>query len=259
MTPHPCHMPDLRQTARVGPEVSGGSMRQPGQERRKPATRAAAAVLSLSLLLPACAAPEAGAGSLSPQQQALRQQALRWNQTAATGALAGAAAGAGIGAMANRENAGTGALVGAGIGLLAGLMAGTVVANRNLGFENREQSASQRIAAARQIAQNLDNAAASSEQVATQNRQRLAELDRQYRAGQLTTAQYRRQTETMRQDLEVMRKTATEARDARQRLLASGREVPQLLNEEAKIDGAQRRLESSASDLETALRRVPTG
>jgi hypothetical protein len=42
-------------------------------------------------------------------------------------------------------------------------------------------------------------------------------------------------------------------------LLESSRQVPQLINEESKIDSAQRRLESSASDLEAALRRVPTG
>ena len=58
---------------------------------------------------------------------------------------------------------------------------------------------------------------------------------------------------------ELMRKTAGEARDARQRLVASSRQVPQLMNEEAKIDQAQRRLEAAADDLESALRRVPTG
>jgi hypothetical protein len=31
------------------------------------------------------------------------------------------------------------------------------------------------------------------------------------------------------------------------------------MNEEAKIDQAQRRLEAAAADLESALRRVPTG
>jgi methyl-accepting chemotaxis protein len=132
------------------------------------------------------------------------------------------------------------------------------VAERNLGFEKREASASQRIEAAQQIASNLNNTASASEQVARQNQQKLAQLDRQYRAGQITAAQYRNETATMRQDAELMRKTAGEARDARQRLVASAREVPQLMNEEAKIDQAQRRLDAAASDLESALRRVPT-
>lgn len=230
------------------------------QATRKPAMRAAAAALSLALLLPACeSAGTANAGPLTPQQQALRDQSSRWNRTVATGAVSGAALGAGIGALSGGRDRGTNALIGAGIGLLAGLAAGAMVADRNLAFEQRELSAGQRIQSAQQIAQNLNAAAAASERVTEENRRRLAELDRQYRAGQITAAQYRGATESMRQDAEVMRKTAAEARDARQRLIASGREVPQLMNEESKIDGAQRRLEVSASDLESALRRVPTG
>ncbi|MFN9093907.1 MAG: hypothetical protein ACK5WN_06375, partial [Alphaproteobacteria bacterium] len=64
--------------------------------RRKPALRGAAALLSLSLLLPACQHPNIGARGqpLTAEQQAMRQQSQRWNQTAATGALAGAATGA---------------------------------------------------------------------------------------------------------------------------------------------------------------------
>jgi gas vesicle protein len=189
----------------------------------------------------------------------MRQQSQRWNQTAATGALAGAAMGAAGAAAFGRGNTGQNALIGAGIGALVGLAAGMAVAERNLGFENREASASQRIQSAQQVASNLNNTAAASEQVAKQNQQRLAQLDRQYRAGQITAAQYRNETASMRQDAELMRKTAGEARDARQRLVASARQVPQLMTEEAKIDQAQRRLEAAADDLESALRRVPTG
>ena len=231
------------------------------QARRKPALKAAAALLSLSLLLPACQNPNVGASGqpLTAEQQAMRQQSQRWNQTAATGALAGAAVGAAGAAAFGRGNTGQNALIGAGIGALVGLAAGMTVAERNLGFENREANASQRIQSAQQVANNLNNTAAASEQVAKQNQQKLAQLDRQYRAGQITAAQYRSETATMRQDAELMRKTAGEARDARQRLVASSRQVPQLMNEEAKIDQAQRRLEAAADDLESALRRVPTG
>jgi hypothetical protein len=231
------------------------------QARRKPALKGAVALLSLSLLLPACQNPNVGASAqpLTAEQQAMRQQSQRWNQTAATGALAGAAMGAAGAAALGRGNTGQNALIGAGIGALVGLAAGMAVAERNLGFENREANASQRIQSAQQVANNLNNTAAASETVAKQNEQRLAQLDRQYRAGQITAAQYRAETETMRQDAELMRKTAGEARDARQRLVASSRQVPQLMNEEAKIDQAQRRLEAAADNLESALRRVPTG
>ena len=229
--------------------------------RRKSTLKSAAALLSVTLLLPACQNPNVGASGqpLTAEQQAMRQQSQRWNQTAATGALAGAATGAAAAAAFGRGNTGQNALIGAGIGLVAGGLLGMAVAERNLAFENREASASQRIQSAQQVANNLNNAAASSEAVAKQNQQRLAQLDRQYRAGQIIAAQYRTETATMRQDAELMRKTAEEARDARQRLVASSRQVPQLMNEEAKIDQAQRRLEAAADDLESALRRVPTG
>lgn len=241
--------------------------------RPRRAPRAAAAALSAALLLTAACeggpggagggpfanASAASVGPLTPQQQALREQSSRWNQTAFTGALVGAAAGAGLGAATGGRNRGEAALAGALLGGVIGLIGGSAVADRNLGFENRELSAGQRVQDARQVAQNLEATAASSEQVAAQNRRRLDDLDRQYRAGRITAAQYNRDAASMRQDAELMRKTAAEAREAREKLLASSRQVPQLLGEEGKIDQAQRRLEASASDLETALRRVPTG
>lgn len=138
--------------------------------RQKPALKSAAVLLSLSLLLPACQNPNASASGqpLTAEQQAMRQQSQRWNQTAATGALAGAATGAAAAAAFGRGNTGQNALIGAGIGALVGLAAGMAVAERNLAFENREASASQRIQSAQQVANNLNNTAAASEQVAKQ-------------------------------------------------------------------------------------------
>ena len=237
-------------------------MTNSGIPGRKRTTRAVASALSFALLLSACQGggiAGANAAALSPQQQQLRQQSERWNRTVLTGAGVGALGGAGLGALADRRNPGRGALIGATAGLIAGALAGAGVAGRNLEFENRELSAGQRIEAAQQISQNLNNAAATSERVANENRQKLAQLDRRFRSGQITAAHYRSETSAMQQDAEVMRKTAGDARNARERLLESSRQVPQLINEESKIDSAQRRLESSASDLEAALRRVPTG
>lgn len=233
--------------------------------RRKQPARATAAALSLALLLTACQSQGGSTGmnappyaALSPQQQQLRQQSQRWNRTTLTGAGFGALSGAALGASVG-NNRGEGALIGALAGLVLGTLAGATVAGRNLGFENRELSAHQRIEDARQVSQNLENAAATSERVANENRQKLAQLDRRFQSGLITSAQYQSEIGSIRQDAEVMRKTAKDAREARERLLASSRQVPQLLTEESKIDSAQRRLETSASDLEAALRRVPTG
>lgn len=213
--------------------------------------------LALLMLLPACEGGMGGSGPLTPQQQALRDQSKRWYQTAATGALAGAATGAAIGALASSNNRGSGALIGAGIGLLVGLAAGAMVAERNLGFEKREASAQDRLASAQQISANLQQAAATSEQVTAQNKQKLAMLSRQYDAKQITAAQYRAQTNAMREDVELMRKTANEAGEARQKLAANASEVPQLMSEDPKIRSAQQRMDRSANELDAALKSVP--
>ena len=214
--------------------------------------------LASVLMLAACQSGVGGSsGPLTPQQQALRDQSNRWWQTTATGALAGAATGAAIGALASSGNRGSGALIGAGIGLLAGTLAGAMVAERNLGFEKREASAQDRIASAQQVAANLQQAAATSEMVTQQNLQRLSALQRQYEAKQISAAQYRAETNAMREDVDLMRKTAQEAGEARQKLAANAQQVPQLMSEDPKISSAQQRMNKSANDLDAALRTVP--
>jgi peptidoglycan hydrolase-like protein with peptidoglycan-binding domain len=112
------------------------------------------------------------------------------------------------------------------------------------------------LARIQQIAENLSNAATSSEQVTQQNQQKLSDLDRQFRAGQITETQYRNQTASMSEDVQLMRQTADQARDVRQRLQASTQQSPQLASEEAKIHQAQRRLEVAADGLEAAINSI---
>lgn len=219
--------------------------------------RKTALALALLMFLPACEGGMGASGPLTPQQHALRDQSKRWYQTAATGALAGAATGAAIGALASSNNRGSGALIGAGIGLLVGLAAGAMVAERNLGFEKREASAQDRLASAQQISANLQQAAHTSETVTHQNKLKLAALARQYEAKQITAAQYRAETNAMREDVELMRKTANEAGEARQKLAANASEVPQLMSEDPKIRSAQQRMDRSANELDAALKSVP--
>jgi len=220
--------------------------------------RKAGLVLALLTVLPACEGGMGGSsGPLTPQQQALRDQSRRWYQTAATGAAVGAATGAAIGAVASSGNRGLGAAIGGGVGAGVGWIAGAAVANRNLEFEKREASAQDRIASARQISANLQQAAATSEQVTAQNKQKLAMLGRQYEARQITAEQYRSETNAMREDVELMRKTSTEAGEARQKLAAASTDVPQLMSEDPKIRSAQQRMDRSANELDAALKSVP--
>jgi DNA repair exonuclease SbcCD ATPase subunit len=149
--------------------------------------------------------------------------------------------------------------MGAGVGALVGLAAGALVAERNLTFENREATASERIASARDIANFLNEVANHAEQLGKQNRRKIIKLGQLYESGQITAGQYRAETANMRQDTELIRKRADEARDAKQRLQSSSSDLSQLTAEERTIDQAQRRLERAAEDLEAALGRVPLG
>lgn len=216
------------------------------------AARKIGLALACVSMLSACEAGMASSTPLTPQQQALRDQSKRWWQTSVTGAAVGAASGAAIGAMASGNS--RGALIGAGVGLLAGALAGVLVAERNFEFEKREASAQDRIRAAQQVAVNLQQAAATSETVTKQNIQRLKVLDQQYAAKQISAGQYQSELNGMRDDAALIRKTAQEAGEARSRLAASSRDVPQLMSEDAKFSAAQKRLDRTADDLDAALR-----
>lgn len=230
--------------------------------RPRHANRAVAAAMALALALPGCADMGLnGTGApLTPQQQALRQQQQNWNQTVATGAILTSALGAGLGALAGGSgNRGRGAVIGGLAGLLTGLVAGSVVANSNQRQAQSAQTAEERLASAQQAAQQLEQTANAAEQTATDNRARLAQLDRQYRAGQVTAAQYRAEAATMREDVQVMRKAVTDADKARLQMTQAVNSTPGLAAQERKLGEAQSRLSFSATELEDALQRVPAG
>lgn len=212
--------------------------------------------VSLSLVLNACTAVPGNDPRLTPAQNELRQTNARWNQTVATGAVAGAATGAVAGAALSR-NRGRGALIGAGVGLVGGVVAGAVVANRNHTFTDRSASAQSRIENATMTANALEAQAGAAQQVVAQNRIDLANLDRQYRARQVSAAEYRERTETARADLVQMNQGVQNGAAAREQINRVSGDMPELRVEENRIGPAQRRLEASANDLEEMLRRVP--
>lgn len=214
-------------------------------------------VVCASLALAGCVTGDVDPQSLTVEQRQLRAQRERWNQTALTGAVAGAALGAGIGALAS-QGSGQAALIGGLVGLVAGLAAGAMVADRNLKFENRELSAEKRIEAAKDISNQLEQQAAVSEALVRSNEARLDSLDAQYQAKQITAAKYRAEAQVVGQDLKLIKETAEDAKKARERLVTSSGEVPQLQAEEPKLQQTQLRLEDSARQLEAKLSRVPS-
>lgn len=224
---------------------------------RSPRFRTLALLLAGAVALSACAGAGAYDPGLTPQQRAMREQANRWNATAATGAAAGAALGAAAGLAAGGRNRGEAALAGALLGGVLGLMAGAAIADRNLAFEQRELPLQDRIADAQQRTAQLEQFTASAEQVSLANRRRLDELDFAWRRGQISAAQYRAEAEKMRADVELMRGELANARSFEERLHASGKDSAALTGQANRAANARARLERTTSDLESRLARVP--
>ena len=144
------------------------------------------------------------------------------------------------------------------IGGVAGLAGGIFVADRNYQFANRELSSQQRVDAANAQITRLDALAGAADATAAENRRKLDNLDRQYRAGQITAAEYGQRTESMRKDLEEMQKAVGNAKEMREELISSAGSLPQLQEAEERMGPPQRRLEASAAELDEMLQRVPT-
>ena len=215
-------------------------------------------VLVCAAMVTACAG-ESPNQALTPEQQQLRAEKQRYNSTVVTGALAGAAVGAGAGLLASGGNNSLAALlIGTAIGAVAGAVAGTMVAERNLKFERRELSANDRIQSAQQTSTLLQSQAVKAEALAKKDQDRLDELDAQYRANAITAARYRSEASTIKKDAELIRESANDAKSARTKVVASGAQLPKLLDEEPKMGAAQRSLEQSADQLEEKLKRIPT-
>ncbi|UPY38946.1 hypothetical protein [Sediminicoccus sp. KRV36] len=218
--------------------------------------RAAMLAMMAGLSLVGCAS-NAYDPSLSPQQNAMRQQAGRWNATVATGALVGAAGGAALGAAVGGRNRGTAALIGAGAGALGGLLAGALVANRNLAFENQEMPLQDRIADAQARALELQRSAQAANELAADNIRRLDFLENQVRRGQISASALSAQARSMQADVDLMRQEQSGAQEFVNRLADSAKTAPQLRSEEGKARHSANSIQRSADQLENRLARVP--
>jgi gas vesicle protein len=217
--------------------------------------------LVAGMALAGCAGTGKGGSTqgLSSSEQQLRDRTSRFNETMLTGGLAGAAIGAVGGCLIDRHHCGRGAAVGGVAGGAVGAAAGYYIATRNESFTNREEAAQARIAAARREADDLQQTAAVADRVTQENRNRLAELDRRYRAGQITAAQYSAEAAPMREDLDHIRKAENAAGQARSQMAADAASQANLRREASRVGDAEQRLRSAAGKLDEALRRVPAG
>jgi uncharacterized membrane protein len=210
-----------------------------------------------SILLSACTGLSSSA-PLTPQQQALRDEQSRWYQTTATGTLGGAVVGGTIGALVLKKNRLLGGTIGAILGGLAGLFAGKSIANRNMAFENREKTANERIADAKNLANRMEASANSAEQTVQSNRELIAQLNNQALTGRLSKDSYAERISAMRQDLAIIYDTAGEADIAREKMLQASVNLPGLRLQEERMKSSQDRLERSAAEIKLLLDKIPT-
>jgi hypothetical protein len=129
----------------------------------------------------------ASTGSLSPAEQRMREQSRAFERTVWEGALIGAGAGALIGALRGGDTKDI--LKGALIGGALGGLAGAYVANKQKQYSDKEDQLDSMIADVRESNRDTEELIASVRQVVAEDKRRLAEVERRYKAGKATEAE----------------------------------------------------------------------
>ncbi|MCB9960315.1 MAG: glycine zipper 2TM domain-containing protein [Rhodospirillaceae bacterium] len=167
---------------------------------------AMAAILAAMMVVSACGSTGGRASSenLTPAQRNLREEADRFNQTIGEGAIAGAIVGGILGALVSDDNRLAGAAIGAAAGAVVGGGAGYFVAVQNEDYASQEDRLEAEIAAAQQDVARYREIVRTTQQVVDQHKARIAQLNAQYRSGQVSLTTVQSEQATMRQDLELI-------------------------------------------------------
>lgn len=139
--------------------------------------------------------------NLTPQQRQLRTEAARFNQTVGEGALVGALGGAALGALLGGDDPLAGAAIGAAAGAAVGAGAGYLVAAQQEQYASAEARLNAQIEAAQRDAARYRTIVDTTRAVVNSHKQNIAQLNSQYRAGQITAAQYQNQVSSISGDL----------------------------------------------------------
>ncbi len=142
--------------------------------------------------------------AMIPAQQKLCKDDSTFNQTVAGGAIIGGIVGAGTGAlacaMAKGANPLVCAAVGLGVGLFAGGVTGYVVAKKQQAAKENIREIDGVTADIRQQNQNIRGELTAAQQATHYDRQRLAQISAQERAGSLSADQARAERERIQRD-----------------------------------------------------------
>jgi len=153
-------------------------------------------ILAAMLGLSACAGSTSTADTpgLSAEQQTLRTEASKFNQTVGVPAILGVLAGATLGAVLCRDNKAACAAGGAAVGGAIGGGAGYLVARENTKAASQEEALRVRTAAAGEDIDRFNRVIAATNKVITQHQQNIRVLKAAYRKGEgdLTSAQQER-------------------------------------------------------------------
>ncbi len=223
--------------------------------------------MAASLLLAACANTMAMEPGLSPEQQVLRRGVgqqddpnytpqVRTGETVGEGALIGALLGAAIGALAS-NNRGQGALIGAAAGGALGAGAGGIVAQQAQARANQEAALRASIDAANRDAQKYRQYASASVANANAARQQIAALDAQYRAGQITAAQFRERTASYQRDLQAMQSLAADGQRVQAAMQQQAPYSPAFTSSGDAVRSSTDAINRAAADLARSLTMVP--
>ncbi len=198
----------------------------------------------------------------------LQQANDRFRQTVGEGALMGAAAlgllGAGIGALAG---GGKGALIGLGAGAAVGGALGTamgyVVARKNYLQARTEANLKQLIAAAHGDADAYHRSATASRDIAAEARVKIAALDKQYKAKQITAEQYKQSAQSYKTSSDIMQSQLTSSTEKLTAMRTdaqgqTGEDRGELLNDARQVELARRTLKESSDSLAATLAMVPS-
>lgn len=223
--------------------------------------------MSAVLLVAACANTMALEPGLTPEQQVLRRGVgqqedvdytprVRTAETVGEGAVLGALLGAAIGALAS-NNRGQGALIGAAAGGAVGAGAGGVVAQQAQTRANQEAALRASIDAANHDAQKYRQYAAASIANANAARRQIAALDAQYRAGEITAAQFRERTASYRRDLQAMQALAADGQRVRAAMQQQAPSSPAFDATGDAVRSSTDTINRAAADLARSLTQVP--
>ncbi len=225
--------------------------------------RACALLLAACLTLTGCAAGAvADDPSLSPEENQLRKANARFTQTVGEGAAVGAIAGGLAGALLGGRNRVAMAALGATAGGALGAGAGFLVARNNAARTHSEADYNTAIDQAQQDAAAYRTSADAARGIASNCVAQINALDRQYRARQITAAQFRASVAHYQKDNELLQAQVTGAQDTANSLRtmgATGNTAGSANSTAADIDGSRQSLASSAAAISQALSRVPQG